>query len=264
MRIVILTSSSKGTASYCLSLLLSKTNVVIAGVILNQNLQKKKWSFYKKKIKKIIRIGVLGAINGIRIRKWYQQNGVDETQLQDIEAICKQHDIPFATTPVLNSKQTVELMKEFKPDLGLSLGNSYIGQKIFTIPAYGMLNIHGEVLPDFQNAQSVIWQLYEGRAETGYTIHKIDKGIDTGDILKQEKFPIVFKASLAETVSVNCRIILERSAEGLVAVLNNFEQHLKNARPQGKGKSYTTPSFRQFLRIIRQYEKLKTAADQSN
>src|SRR5439155_8886347 len=133
------------------------------------------------------------------------------------------------TTPFLNSKETVEIMQECKPDLGLSLGNSYISSKIFSIPVHGMLNIHGEVLPDFQNAQSVIWQIYEGRPETGYTIHKIDKGIDTGDIIRQEKFPIVFKESLAKTVSETCRLILERSAAGLVALLNDYEYYLKNA-----------------------------------
>src|SRR3712207_8581825 len=45
------------------------------------------------------------------------------------------------------------LVKSADAALGLSLGNSYISSRIFTLPTYGMLNIHGEVLPDFQNAQ---------------------------------------------------------------------------------------------------------------
>jgi methionyl-tRNA formyltransferase len=120
-----------------------------------------------------------------------------------------------------------------------------------------MLNIHGEVLPDFQNAQSVIWQLYEGRSETGYTIHRIDKGIDTGNIIRQERFPILFKDTLGETVNVNCSLILQRAAAGLVDVVNNFDTYQDQAYPQKKGKSYTTPSIWQYLRIKKQFRKLK-------
>jgi methionyl-tRNA formyltransferase len=256
MKIVIITSSRTGTASYCLPVILAKGNCEVVKVVLSQNIRKKKWPFYKKKFKKILRIGILGAINGIRIRDWFKSSRVGNVILQDIEVFCKENNIPFDITPSLNSKRTIDVLNSCQPDVAVSLGNSYISPKIFSIPRYGMLNIHGEVLPDFQNAQSVIWQLFEGRSETGYTIHKIDKGIDTGDILLQEKFPIVFKESLSETVRYNCGVILHRSAEGLVSVLNNFTHYLQQGYKQGKGNSYTTPTFWQFLKIKKQYKKL--------
>jgi methionyl-tRNA formyltransferase len=256
MRVVIITSSRKGTASYCLPLIVKNTNCVIAKVVLNENLGKKRWTFYKKKLKKISRIGILGALNGILLRKWFHHTSIGGVVLQDIEQLCKQLNVPFETTPVLNSQKTIDIVRECRADIGLSLGNSYISQKIFSLPVHGMLNMHGEVLPDFQNAQSVIWQIYEGRAETGYTIHKINKGIDAGDIVKQEIFPIVFKDSLAETVNENSSIILQRSAEGLVSVLNDFDACFKNAYKQGKGKTYTTPTFWQYQKIKKQFKKL--------
>lgn len=264
MRIVIITSSRRGTASYCLPLIHENTNCVITKVILNQNLTKKKWTFYKKKLKKIARIGVLGAINGILLRKWYHHTSIAGKELQDIEQLCKHLNVPFETTPGLNSQHTIDSIRECKADLGLSLGNSYISSKVFSLPVYGMLNIHGEVLPDFQNAQGIIWQIYEGRSETGYTIHKINKGIDTGDIVKQERFPLVFKDSLAETVNENSKIVLQRSAEGLVAVLNDFESYYKIAYKQGKGNTYTTPTFWQFQKIKKQFKKLSNSGKHSN
>jgi methionyl-tRNA formyltransferase len=256
MRIIIITSSRRGTASYCLPLLLEKANCEVVKVVLNQNISKKKWTFYQKKLKKIWRIGILGALNGIRIRKWFRNDESPELQIQDIEAICKERGISFETTPFLNSKRTIDIVKSSEPDLGLSLGNSYISPKVFSIPRHGMLNIHGEVLPDFQNAQSVIWQIFEGRSETGYTIHKIDKHIDTGDIIMQERFPISFKKNLPETVKFNCGLILQRAALGLVMVINDYNHYLQRSYKQGKGKSYTTPTFRQYLKIERQFKKL--------
>ncbi len=257
MRIVILTSSRKGTASYCLSVLLEQPGIDVVQVIYNQGQVKNKSKFYRQKIRKMIRIGLWGALNGIRMRKWYAITAVDGRPIEDIETVCKNNNIPFAVTEGINTQTTIALMTACDADLGLSLGNSYISPKVFTIPRRGMLNIHGEILPAFQNAQSVIWQLHEGSAETGYTIHKIEKKIDTGQIIKQERFPILFRDTLGRTVTDTCMQILKRAASGLAEVLTDYDRFDREAMPQGAGRSFTTPSARQFFRMLKNYRKLK-------
>ena len=257
---MILTSNRKGTAAYCLPVLLQKTNAEIVQVIYNRGVKKSRSRFYRQKLKKIFKIGLFGAVNGIRIRKWFSFSTVNGQEMEDIAVVCKKNNIPFAESSGINTAETIDLLKACNADLGLSMGNSYIASKVFSIPRYGMLNIHGEILPQFQNAQSVIWQLYEGSAYTGYTIHKVDKKIDTGEIFKQEKFPIRFKPTLGETVNVSCAEILFRAANGLAEVINNYEEYDRNKVVQGKGASYTTPSFRQFLRIYANFKKLNKQA----
>ena len=257
MRIVIITGSRKGTASWCLEQILSKANVKVEAVILNEGHIQNKWKHYKRKLKKTLRIGILGALNGIRMRRWYNLADASGIHIDDVKDICGRANIPIQVVPTLNTKSVRSYLQSLAPDLGLSLGNSYISPSIFSVPRYGMLNIHGEVLPDFQNAQSVIWQLYHGSRETGYTIHRIDKKIDTGEIILQERFPIIFRESLAETVSVTSAEILKRAADGLIKVLNNFAEYNSRGFPQGKGTSYTTPGIRQFIRIYRNFNKLK-------
>jgi methionyl-tRNA formyltransferase len=257
MRIVILTSSRKGTASYCLPLLKNNTGAEIVRVIVSQGQVVKNRKFYLKKIKKILKIGLPGALNGIRIRSWFNGLGL-KNNLQDIVVLCNELNVPVTETPAVNNPLTVQLMREANADLAISLGNSYIPKKIFTQAKHGMINIHGEVLPDFQNAQSVIWQLYENRAETGYTIHRIDSKIDTGDILKMEKYPIIFKDTFENTVRAMADETLAKAGNGLVDVINHFEQYLKEAKPQGKGKTYTTPSIKEFWRMKSNFKKLKS------
>jgi methionyl-tRNA formyltransferase len=257
MRIVILTANRRGTASYCLPELLDHTTAEIVGVIYSAGRPGSKARFYRQKIKKMAKIGLLGAINGIRIRSWFSVNNVAGKEIGDLEDICRKRNIPFKETALMNSNETVELLKSLDPDLGLSLGNSYLSPKVFSVPRRGMVNIHGEELPAFQNAQSVIWQIYEGNGHTGYTIHKIERKIDTGEILKQDTFPILFRDSLRETVAATCAEILRRAGEGLVDTINHFEEYDRVKRAQGKGRSYTTPSFREFLRIQRNFNKLK-------
>ncbi len=122
-----------------------------------------------------------------------------------------------------------------------------------------MLNIHHEVLPQYQNAQSVIWQLYNGSTNTGYTIHKINKKIDQGEILFQEHIPIKFMPTLGETVASTYARLIDASALGLVKVLTNFNKYYTEAIPQGKGGHYTTPSYWQFRKIMKQFNKLKNS-----
>jgi len=127
-----------------------------------------------------------------------------------------------------------------------------------------MLNIHHELLPEYQNAQSIIWELYNGSTITGYTIHKIEKTIDTGAIVYRESLPIIFRDTLADTVAFNYARLYDASAIGLINVLLDFEKYYNTAEPQGKGTKYTTPSFFQFRKIEKMYKKLKSESLQKN
>lgn len=256
MRIVILTSSRKSTASYCLPLLKNNTGAEIVQVIFSQGKIIKNRKYYWKRLKKVWKIGLLGALNGIRIRSWFEGRELKKN-IKDIETLCNELGIPFAEVPSINNPGTVELMKSAHADLGISLSNSYIPKKVFSVPRFGMINIHGEVLPDFQNAQSIIWQIYENRPETGYTIHKIDSKIDTGDILLQERYPIKFQESLEDTVRTMVEETLISAGKGLVAVVNNYDHYSASTCPQGKGRTYTTPSITQFMQMKRNFKMLK-------
>jgi methionyl-tRNA formyltransferase len=258
MRVIVLTTSAFGTAGHHLPVIATANGVEVVAVIVSQGASAGRRKNYMRTFRKISKIGVLGAVNGVRMRKWYGEDLDSHIRVRNVEETCKALNIRFEQVPSTNSPQTKQLFKELNADLALSLGNGYISPGVFNIPKYGMLNIHHEILPDYQNAQSVIWQLYNGSRETGYTIHKIDAQIDTGDILLQERVPIKFASTLAETVTTTLAEVFERSAKGLKKVLENFETYYADARPQGKGMKYTTPSFAQYLKILQNFKRLKS------
>ncbi len=264
MKVIILTSSKNGTAAHHLPYLIESKSCEISLVILNDGAVINTYKYYKNKIRKTIKIGILGALNGIRMRKWFNQDMAEYKRVGDLQEICEKNKIPFATIPSINSQNTIEIIKNANADLGISLGNGYIGSKVFSIPKFGMINIHHEILPDYQNAQSIIWQIYNKSAMTGYTIHKIDRHIDTGEILLQKKIPISFENSLRKTIAKTSFFLLESSANGLLEVLSDFDNLYKNAQPQGMGKSYTTPSIWQYIKIYINYKKLKKSSSQQS
>lgn len=257
MKVLILTGSVHGAAAHAVPLLFKEPGIEIAMVIVNEGQVVNKKNHYYKKVKKIFKIGLFGAINGILIRDWFGKNAEVLLPPVNLEIFCRHNNIVLKKTPSINCGNTRELFKIAGADVGISLGNSFISRSVFSICNYGMINIHGEILPDYQNAQSVIWQLYNGSSETGFTIHKINQKIDQGGILYKEKFPIIFKNTLKDTVAFNCAEITKKACAGLVRVIKNFSFYNSNSIPQGKGTRYTTPTRKQYQRIKKQFAILK-------
>lgn len=257
MKVVVLTSSDHGAAAHHIPVLAGSGVCEVVMVIHCGMIPVSKQKFYKRKLQKIFKIGIAGAINGIRMRKWYNEDVQQILGIKSLKEVCEANNIPLHTTPSVNSAETAQLMKASGAELGLSLGNGYIAKRIFSIPKSGMINIHHEILPEYQNAQSVIWQIYNMSDSTGYTIHKIDDHIDTGAILFQEKMPILFRETLGSTVSHTFAALLEASAKGLVRVIADFEKFASAARNQERVKGHTTPSWLQFRRMLRNFEKLR-------
>lgn len=251
MKVIILTSSRKGTASRCLPALCASKKIEVTRVILAHGLSANQKRLLKKKIKKALKIGLFGALNGIRMRKWYA-----DIESENIDDLCRLYSVPFFETPYINCDETRHLFRAANADLGLSLGNGYIPHSVFSIPSFGMVNVHGEILPDYQNAQSIIWPIYNGERNTGLTVHQIDSKIDTGMILYQERYPIIFCKSLRDTVIRTIKSTRDRTPLAVKYVCENYMELARNAVPQGIGRSYTTPSIGAFLRMIINNRKL--------
>jgi len=54
----------------------------------------------------------------------------------------------------------------------------------------GGINIHASLLPKYRGAAPVAWAILNGETETGITLMQMDAGLDTGDIIAQEKIEI--------------------------------------------------------------------------
>jgi methionyl-tRNA formyltransferase/LmbE family N-acetylglucosaminyl deacetylase len=78
-----------------------------------------------------------------------------------------------------------------RPDLVLVVGFSQIiPQAILRIPPLGVVGFHTAVLPGRRGSSPVIWAIVEGLEESGVTMFYMDEGIDTGDVIAFERFPI--------------------------------------------------------------------------
>ena len=246
VRIVVLTCLRRDAASRCLEDLAKcrSDGVEIAAVILAHGSGAPRRRRLLRKVRKVMSIGLLGAINGVRMRKWYREPA------KDIVAECRRLGIPFREIEGLNSAEMIAAFQELEPDLGVSLGNGYISPRVFDIPRLGMINLHTEILPAYQNAQSIIWPIFCNDPYTGYTIHEIVRKIDAGRILLQRRYPIVFKDSLEQTVRYNKGVTDAKYPRDVAYVVSNIESLKASAIEQKGGRCYTTPSIWQYLKMV--------------
>ncbi len=96
--------------------------------------------------------------------------------------------IPVAS---LNHADSVEHVAAFAPDLGLSLAAPVLKPCIFTVPRLGTINIHKGKLPDYRGMPPGFWELWNKEKSVGVTVHRVDSGLDTGDILLERSIPIL-------------------------------------------------------------------------
>lgn len=79
-----------------------------------------------------------------------------------------------------------------RPSFLLSISYKYI----FKEPALNLsdikfVNLHPGILPNYKGFLSIPWAILNGETEVGYTYHLIDSGIDSGNLILSERFPIL-------------------------------------------------------------------------
>lgn len=83
-------------------------------------------------------------------------------------------------------------LSRLKPDLIYVWSYPLIlPEEILEIPKFGCVNVHLGLLPEYRGVNGVRWALLNGEQTTGVTIHFMDAGIDTGDIIARVSFPIL-------------------------------------------------------------------------
>lgn len=119
-------------------------------------------------------------------RKFYLLQGRDS-----LPVFAKEVKVPYFFLSRDNIKELKFFLRELNPDIGCIASMSQLLPKsVFSIPRHGFVNFHPSLLPKYRGPNPWFWMYHEMETEGGVTIHYIDKGEDTGDIILQESYPI--------------------------------------------------------------------------
>ena len=86
----------------------------------------------------------------------------------------------------INSAESVEELKKYGAGIFVVVSYGQImKKKVSSLPAYGAVNLHFSLLPKYRGSAPVNYALINGEKQTGVTIFKLDKGVDTGPMLSR-------------------------------------------------------------------------------
>src|SRR5262249_49491316 len=94
--------------------------------------------------------------------------------------------------PTNKRSEFVSAIRRVSPDLILVWSYPMILPKeIIEIPRYGCVNVHLGLLPEYRGVNGIRWALLNGEDKTRATLHFMDAGIDSGDMIARAAFPIM-------------------------------------------------------------------------
>ncbi len=135
--------------------------------------------------------------------------------------IARDRNIPVHRCSNVNDGATTEFIRSCAPDLLVSAYFSQILKPdVIQLPRLGVLNVHPGWLPSYRGAMSYFWVLHNRSERGGVTVHWIDEGVDTGQMLARRSFSIPARAT-QETVLTLTAVIGARLLRRVVRRLQN-------------------------------------------
>lgn len=144
------------------------------------------------------------------------RNDTKDTYLKER---ARQNDIDYLCPILVNSDEFYETAKSYECDLFVSMSyNQIFKRRIFELPKYKTINCHAGKLPFYRGRNILNWVLINDEKEFGITVHYVDDGIDTGDIILQRTYPITDNDSystLLEIAYKECPSILYQAIKDI-------------------------------------------------
>jgi methionyl-tRNA formyltransferase len=113
-------------------------------------------------------------------------------------ALARQLDAPFVDGDV-NAPATIAALRRVNADLCVLAGfGPIVGDEFIALTPRGCINLHGGKLPDYRGSSPMNWALINGDAEFTVSIIRVDRGVDTGDVLIDRTTPIGGNDTIAD------------------------------------------------------------------
>lgn len=115
------------------------------------------------------------------------------------------------------------------------------------------MNIHFSLLPAYKGCYTSIWPILNGETKSGVTLHLIDDGIDTGDILDQAEVTI--------TPEMTARDLYEKYMDsGRDLITRNLQRIYKDQFEHRRSQSAAESTYYSRKSLLEIGNQLKTRA----
>ncbi len=207
-----------------------KENFQLNKIIIEKPVSRKE--FLKKRIKKLGWFEVGGQI----LFQLLIGKPLAKTSQKRIKEIIRQYNLSQVQIPEqhtlhvtsVNSSKSLQELQQIIPDLIIVHGTRIISKKILNQTNAPFINIHAGITPRYRGSHGAYWALANNdKDHCGVTVHLVDTGIDTGNILAQATIPYTAKDNFITYPYLQL-------AEGLQLLKTVIEEMKKGERPAVK------------------------------
>ena len=145
-----------------------------------------------------------------------------------VKKAALQAGIPVFQPEKLNKTAVAEMRTIPADVIVVAAYGKILRPSVLQMTPYGCINVHASLLPKYRGAAPIQWAVLNGETESGVTIMQMNEGLDTGDILYQEKVPITAN----ETSDSLFEKLSELGGPALLKVLKRIEEGTLEPVPQ--------------------------------
>jgi methionyl-tRNA formyltransferase len=125
-----------------------------------------------------------------------------------------------------------------KPDMIIVVAyGKILPPQVLGLPPHGCINVHASLLPKYRGAAPIQWAIIQGEKETGITTMMMDEGLDTGNILLQEK-TVIYDDDNSETLG---KRLADIGGSLLIRTIDKIKEGSVTPAPQTGTSNYARP-----------------------
>ena len=193
-----------------------------------------------------IRFFIQGRSTSIdHLKEYAILNNIDDWDISILD-ICKKEDIFHKKVSNINSKTAIGVVKKKEVDLLINAGGGIFKLNLIKSPKIGILNTHMGYLPKYRGMNALEWSLFYNE-KIGVTLHFIEPGIDTGDILLFKEIPLNNNDTIASLRRKSLNIGLDLIIEGITAIMNKKIKRIIQVNNEGKQYFVMHPRLKKYV-----------------
>ena len=177
------------------------------------------------------------------IREIYKlnNNSIDKSKIFNVSSI--------------NCLETIRILKKYNPEVVVINGTRIISEKVLNCISAKFINTHAGITPLYRGLHGGYWALINNDLKNcGVTVHLVDSGIDTGNILEQEAIYPSNNDNFITYPLLQLAIGLPLLKKAIDDIFNN--KLVLKSYPKGTSKFWSHPTFWEYL-FNRLYFKIK-------
>lgn len=201
-----------------------KKNYNIDKVIIEDSVSNKK--LIRNRIKKL---GFFKVINQLvfqltipKFLKIYSSKRIEQLKKKYSFSSKVIKDSVLINVSSVNDNKCIIAIKKINPDIIIVNGTRIISTKVLDCTSAIFINTHVGITPQYRGVHGGYWSLVcHDEKNFGVTIHKVDKGVDTGDIIYQDKITITKHDNFSTYPYLQFGIAIPLIKSALNDIINN-------------------------------------------